>query len=153
MMKRVPFAQDEAGTATIELALLVPILAAMLIGLIDLSTAYSDKLKLEQVAHRAIEKVQQTGFTVSKKAALEAEAVAAAGTGATATLTYWLECNGTAMTGSSAYTNGCSSGQSYARYVEIDVQKTYTPIIMSRFAGANANGTFTLHGEAGIRIQ
>ena len=153
MMKRMALLRDNAGTATIELALLAPILAAMLIGMIDLSTAYSDKLKLEQVAQRSIEKVQQTGFTVAKKPTLEAEAAAAAGTGATATLSYWLECNGVKMTGASAYTNGCSSGQAYARYVELDVQKTYTPIIMSRFSGANTNGTFTLHGIAGIRIQ
>ena len=153
MMKRLSLRNDSGGTATIELALLAPILSAMLIGLIDLSTAYSDKLKLEQVAQRTIEKVQQSGFTVSKEATLEAEAAAAAGTGATADLTYWLECNGVKMTAANGYTAGCSSGQAYARYVQLDVQKVYTPIIMGTFSGASANGTFTLHGVAGIRIQ
>lgn len=153
MRKRLPLRSDTGGTATIELALLAPILSAMLIGIIDLSTAYSEKLKLEQVAQRSIEKVQQSGFTVAKKPTLEAEAAAAAGAGATATLSYWLECNGVKMTGTNAYTAGCTSGQAYARYVELDVQKTYTPIIMSRFSGANTDGTFTLHGVAGIRIQ
>ena len=147
------FVRDSRGAATIELALVAPILAAMLLGLVDLSGAYSDKLRLEQVAQRIVEKVQQGTFTTGMENALEDEAVAAAGAGSSADLTWWLECNGVRMTGSSAYTAGCANGQYYARYVQMDVQKPYTPYIMARFAGSNSDGTFTLHGIAGIRIQ
>ena len=141
---------DAAGTVTIELALIAPLLAAMLIGLVDLSTAYSDKLRLEQVAQRTIEKVQQKGFTVDMKAALETEAEAEAGAGADADLTFWLECNGAKVTD---YDGGCSSGQPYARYVQLDIQKDVTPVIIAKFAGSNSDGTITVHGIAGIRIQ
>ncbi len=154
MMARLPqFARDNRGAATIELALVAPILAAMLLGLVDLSGAYSDKLRLEQVAQRVIEKVQQGTFTTGMKTTLEAEAVAAAGTGSSASMTWWIECNGVKMTGTSAYAAGCSVGQSYARYVQMDVQKPYAPYINARFAGSNSDGTFTLHGISGIRIQ
>lgn len=154
MMTRLStLARDAAGTVTIELALLAPILATMLIGLVDLSTTYSDKLRLEQVANRIIEKVQQGSFTTGMETTLETEAEAAAGTGSDADLTYWLECDGVKMTGASAYTNGCSDGQAYARYVQLDIQKTITPVILARFSGSNADGTITVHGIAGIRIQ
>lgn len=151
MMNRLSsLARDSAGTSTIELGLLAPILATMLIGLVDISTAYSDMLRLEQVAQRAIEKVQQNTFTTSMETTIEAEAAAAAGTGATADLTFWLECNGTVQ---GTYSSTCSDGETYARYVQINVQKDYTPVIMAKFAGSQSNGNITLNGIAGIRIQ
>jgi Flp pilus assembly protein TadG len=48
------------GTAVTELAFVAPILAVMAAGVIDISTAYSRKLALEQGAQRAIEKIMQT---------------------------------------------------------------------------------------------
>lgn len=137
------------GAVTIELALATPLLAAMLVGMVDLSTAYSTKLRLEQVAQRTIEKVQQKEFTIAMKTTLEAEAKAAAGAGSNATLTYLLECDGVQTT----YTSTCTTGQSYARFVQMDVEKTFTPILLKRFAESNADGTYSLHGVAGIRIQ
>lgn len=147
-----PLTRDSAGSATIELGLLAPILAAMLIGLVDLSMAYSDKLRAEQVAQRTIERIQGTTFSTALEATYEAEAAAAAGAGATADLTYWLECNATKQTGATAWANGCANGQLLARYVEIDVQRTYTPIILAYFDGFNDNGTYTVHGKAGVRV-
>ena len=153
MMKNRLFslARDSGGTATIELALAAPILAGMLVSMIDLSTAYSNKLRLEQVAQRTVEKVQQNNFKTSQEAALESEAEAEAGAGSDADLTFWLECNGVRQTGASAYTNGCPDGAMYARYIQVDVQRTYAPLILSYFAGSDGN--FTVHGVAGIRIQ
>lgn len=144
--------RDRRGAVTIELAVAAPIFAAMLIGLIDISTAYSDKLRLEQVAQRTIEKVQQNGFKTSDETTLETEAQTAAGTGSTADLTFWLECDGVKQTGGGAYAAGCNNGQQLARYVQVDIEKVYSPLISARFAGSSGSGTFTLHGKAGIRI-
>lgn len=149
MMKRFSsLLRDSDGTVTIELAMLAPILAAMLIGLIDLSTAYSNKLRLEQVAQRTIEKVMQSSFKVADSTTLKAEAEAAAGTGATATVTYWLECNGVKKTGTTpeaAFTSECSEGAQYSRYVQVSIVKPHTAMIMSN--------TWNVVGVAGIRIQ
>ena len=123
--------RNGAGNVTIELALLAPILAAMLIGLVDLSNAFSDKLRLEQIAQRSIERVMQKSFKVADVADLETEAEAAAGSGSTATVSYWLECNAVKMTGASAYTNGCADGQQYARYVQLEITKSYSAMIAS----------------------
>ena len=59
-----PYTRDERGASIIELALVAPVLASMLVGMVDLSRAYSYKLKLEQAAQRAIEKVQAVSNVV-----------------------------------------------------------------------------------------
>src|SRR3954453_15243564 len=51
---------DVRGVAVIELALVAPILALTVIGIVDMSNAYSRKLALEQGAQRSIEKIMQT---------------------------------------------------------------------------------------------
>ncbi len=153
MARWISLGREDRGSVTIELALIAPILATMLIGLVDIGTAFSHKLRLEQIANRAIEKVQQNGFDdkdTTMEVALEAEAAAAAGPGATADLTYWLECNGIRV---GSYTGGCAAGVPIARYVQVEVVKSHTPIITAKFAGSNADGTITVRGIAGIRTQ
>jgi Flp pilus assembly protein TadG len=145
-------ARDDRGASIVELALVVPIMGSLLIGMVDLSRAYSHKLKLEQAAQRAIEKVQQYQTTTSTYGTLQAEAAAAAGVPTTnVTIDYWLECNGVKATN---YDSVCSGGQSYARWVQVDVTGTFTPLFPTKkYPGANTNGTFTLHGIAGMRTQ
>ena len=149
MMKRLSsLLRESAGTVTIELAMMAPILAAMLIGLLDLGNAYSKKLRLEQVAQRTIEKVMQNSFKVADAPTLKTEAETDAGAGATATVTYWLECDGVPETGSTAavaFASECADGEQYSRHVQVSITKPHTALIMSR--------TWNLVGVAGIRIQ
>ena len=146
--------RHDRGAVTIELAIAAPILATMLIGLVDISTGYSAKLRAEQIAQRTIEKVQAIGFDASDETELEdeAEAAATAGglAGATADITYWLECDGTPA-GNFAAT--CAEGAVYAKYVQLEIQYTFAPIIAHRFNSSNSDGTLTVQGVAGIRIQ
>ena len=146
--------RSEEGSSIVELAIALPMFSAFLIGIVDLSRAYSAKLQVEQAAQRAIEKVQQYQASASTFSTMKAEAAAAAGITATTTnptVDWWLECNGTRKTN---YTDQCSSGQIEARWIEVRVQTTFTPYFASRrWPGANANGTFTLTGEAGVRTQ
>lgn len=146
--------RSEDGSSVIEMALAAPFLALLLIGTVDMSRGYSTKLQLEQIAQRTIEKVQNTEYNNSTdKPLLQAEAAAAAGVSTSAvTVSSWLECNnsGTKL----SFTASCTdSNHPFARYVEIRIQKTYTPMFSMRFAGANANGTYTLEGTAGVRVQ
>ena len=151
-------ARDERGTSLIEMALMLPILGSLLIGMVDISRAYSAKLQLEQAAYRAIEKVQQYNTTASTYDTLKTEAANAAQaagfttvTASDVTIDFWLECNGAR---SGDYNTPCPNGQTYARWVTVDVPGTFTPMFSSRrWPGANSNGTFTLHGKAGLRTQ
>ena len=152
MNRFVRLARDDRGASIVELALVVPIMGSLLIGMVDLSRAYSHKLKLEQAAQRAIEKVQQYQATSSTYGTLQADAAAAAGVPTTdVAIDYWLECNGTRATN---YDSVCTTGQTYARWVQVDVTGTFTPLFPSkRYPGANTNGSFTLHGISGMRTQ
>lgn len=145
--------RDERGNSVIELALVAPVLASLLIGTVDISRAVSAKLQLEQAAQRTIEKVQVSEFATSDEADLQADAEAAAGSGSQATVDAWLECNhdGTHLN----YDSGtCNDGDPYARYVSVTVTKSFTPLFGTRFfPGANSNGTVTVRGGATIRTQ
>jgi Flp pilus assembly protein TadG len=166
MMRRAgSLLRDERGNSIVELALVAPFLAALLVGMVDLSRGYSAKVQVTQAAQRAIEKAMQAeredvnGENVGFFETLKAEGASAAGVAESAVaVKYWLECNGVSQNTSAATMNAdyekvCPSGQTYARYVTIDITKVYTPIFGKRFGSSNANGTYTLHGKAGIRVQ
>ena len=152
-------ARDCRGASIIELALAAPFMATLIIGMVDISRGYSAKVQLTQSAQRAIEKAMQGKKSTDLYDTLQAEAASAAGVPTTAvTAKYWLECNGvskyqSAATMTADYDQVCPSGQTYARYVSVDITKTFTPMFATKWAGANADGTYTLHGYAGIRVQ
>ena len=160
MMKRIlHLVRDERGTSVIELALVAPILASLIVGMSDLSRAYSAKLQLEQAAQRSIEKAMNGRKESALFETLKAEAVAAAGVNASAVeVRYWLECDGVSQNTSPStmtadYGKVCEDDETYARYVNVKIQKIYTPMFDVKWPGSNPNGTFTLVGEAGIRVQ
>ena len=147
--------RDEGGASIIELALVMPFFGAMIIGVADISRAYSAKLKLEQAAYRAIEKVQQYRDTSSTFTTISSEATTAATaagfTSPTVTVDYFLECDGTRQ---ATYNMTCTSGQTENRWITVDIAGTFTPMFSSnKWPGSNANGTYTLHGKAGLRTK
>lgn len=159
MMKLLHLGRDERGASIIELALVAPVFASLLIGMVDLSRGYSEKLMLEQAAQRAIEKAMQGKKETDLFETLQEEGAEAAGVDERdVVVNYWLECDGVSQNTSPAtmaadYEKVCTSGQSFARYVTIEIPKTYRPMFRVRFAGSNSDGTFNLKGKAGIRVQ
>jgi Flp pilus assembly protein TadG len=148
-------ARDEKGASIIELALVAPFFGALIIGVADISRAYSSKLKLEQAAYRSIEKVQQYRDTTSTFSTISSEATTAATaagfTSPVVTVDYFLECDGTRQT---TYATNCSGSATPNRWITVDIAGTYTPMFASSiWPGSNANGTYTLHGKAGLRTQ
>ena len=145
--------RDERGNSFIEMALVTPLLASLLIGMVDISRAVSAKVTLEQAAQRALEKAQATDYKTEDADTLEADAEAAAGTGSTATVDAWLECDHDGVH-LDFDTGTCATGSYYARYVQVTVSNTFTPMFGSRFfPGANANGTVDVSGGATLRVQ
>ena len=145
--------RDERGNSFLEMALAAPLLAALFVGMVDVSRAVSAKIDLEQAAQRAVERVQaQSTYKTSQASTVQSDAQAAGGTGSTATVTSWLECNHDGVH-LDFDTGSCSAGQSYARYVEVNVQKSFTPMYGSMFPGADTNGTVQVNGQATVRVQ
>lgn len=144
--------RDERGASIIEMGMVMPVMATLLIGMVDISRAYSAKLQLEQSAQRAIEKVMQYQTDTSTYATLYLEAATAAGVPTSdVDVDFWLECNGTRQ---SDYNTSCTPGQVQARYITVTVEKDFVPMFGTRFfPGANGDGSYTISGEAGLRTQ
>lgn len=152
MIKRILNAtRDQRGTATIELALFAPILATLVIGVIDMSMAFGRKLAVEQAAQRAIEKVMQTTGTTTPAATVIAEAADQADVPEeNVTVTYRLECDEVKV---DDYSASCADGEYEARYIEVAVTDRYTPMFPLHFSGIKDDGTYHINATAGMRTQ
>lgn len=150
MLRRL--VRNQRATSAIELAFIMPLLATSAVGIVDLSRGYSAKLQLDQAAYRSIEKVQQYYTTKDTYSTLQDEAASAAGVpSSNVTIDYWLECNGVRQ---GSYDSTCSTGQTYARWITVDIQSSYTPIFnLGLFTKNYSSGAITLHGKAGLRTQ
>ena len=155
-------ARDERGASIIEMALVAPFLATLVIGMIDISRGYSAKIKLEQVAQRTIEKAMQ-GMQGDDATdifnTLKAEAAQVAEVDPSKVeVRYWLECDGVSQnsnpsTMAADYEKVCSSTVRYSRHLNVRIEKTYTPMFATKWLGSNSDGSFTLGGESGLRVQ
>ena len=167
---------DARGAAIIELALVAPILALTVIGIVDMSNAYSRKLALEQGAQRAIEKVMQTTEEDTVQGTLTTEAVCQVnglntdGTCKTSpisasnvTVSWRLECtdavSGAVTTQTSTDADAfdlmtCGTGAKEARYLQVAVTDKYSPMFPIHFASfTSGDGTYHLSATAGMRTQ
>jgi Flp pilus assembly protein TadG len=167
---------DRRGAAVIELAMVAPVLAIAVVGVVDMSNAYSRKLALEQGAQRAIEKIMQTTEDSTVRDTLITEAVCQVNglnangtckttpiTATNVTVNYIAECKNaggtivntrttTSATTFDGYT--CGSGETEQNYISVVVTDKYTPMFpVRKFGGINADGTYHLSAEAGMRTQ
>src|SRR5881397_2191156 len=128
---------DDRGAAVIELALVAPVLGLMVIGVVDMSNAFSRKLQAEQAAQRAIEKIQQTTQDKTVEDAIKDEAVCQVNgtnsdgtckttplTTADVALTYTEECTDSAGTVTTFYGSDaadCTGTQTQSQYISVTV--------------------------------
>jgi len=167
--------RDERGAVLIELALVAPILITMVIGVVDISNAYNQKLALEQGAQRAIEKMQQTSQDKTVDQSVKDEVVCQVNGTETGqggvetckaglittndvTVTDRLECidpDGTihAFTGAGALVD-CGDNQTETRYVSVAVTSLYTPMFPIHFFGYDStDGGYRINVTAGVRTK
>ena len=164
--------EDVRGAAVIEMALVAPVFALMVIGIVDMSNAYTTKLGLEQGAQRAIEKIMNTTESATVEATLANEAVCQVNgmnadgtcktspiTASNVTVTWRLDCTvggatTTQSTTSSATYDGwlASCAGTKAGYVQVRVDDKYTPLFPVHFASfTSADGTYHISATAGTR--
>jgi Flp pilus assembly protein TadG len=165
---------DETGAAIIELALIAPVLGLMIIGIVDMSNAFSRKLALEQGAQRAVERIMQTTATDTVENTLKNEVVCQVNgtnsdgtcktspiTTGNVTVTFRLEC--TDSSGGITYQTStdpatfdgysCTTGSSSARYLQVQVTDQYTPLFPIHFVAINSDGTYHMSATAGMRTS
>jgi Flp pilus assembly protein TadG len=166
---------NDRGAAVIEMAMIAPVLALGVIGIVDLSNAYSRKLALEQGVQRAVEKIANTTENTSVETTLANEVkcqvngsttsggTTTCNTSATQniTVTWRLDCTtgGTKVSTSTtdpatydALVAACTSPSIKAGYVQVTVTDKYSPMFPIHFAAFNTgDSTYHLAATAGVR--
>jgi Flp pilus assembly protein TadG len=168
---------SERGAAVIEMALVAPVLALGVIGIVDVSNAYSRKLALEQGVQRAVEKIMNTTETATVEATLANEVqcqvngsttsggVTTCNTSPTQAITVrWrLDCTDTGGAITTQTTTSSATYDSYtcanstdttARYVQVTVNDKYYPLFPVHFASfTNSDGSYHITATAGTRTS
>ncbi|HWH22704.1 MAG TPA: TadE/TadG family type IV pilus assembly protein [Allosphingosinicella sp.] len=147
-------ARDDRGTSAIEFALIAPILAALAMGISDLSTGLARKYQLEQASYRVLELVS-VGSLQSDYEHVKAEAAAEAGVPeANVDVSPWLECAGVKQ---SDFNAQCTGTDETARFLTVTVTDDFEPRFsygpLGRAFDDNDDGKIRLTARSTIRIQ
>lgn len=139
---------DTRGAAIVELAIVSPMIALLTVGIVDLSNGFSKKLKIEQGAQRAIEKIMNTSASDTIENTLAAEAATQSNVPiGNVTVNYRLECDGTVTEAAE-----CGEDQVASQWISVTVTDKYEPMFTRHFGGINGDGTYHLEATAGVRI-
>ncbi len=145
--------RHERGTSIVELALLLPFLIMLMVGIIDLSNGIAARFGLQKAVQRTLELAAANSVATDKNASevdygyLVTEAAKAAEVPEeNVTLTKWLECDGAKQ---SDFEGTCASDEYFARYVEIEVEKIFSPSLSIGPIGDEV----TLSAQAAVRVQ
>ena len=114
-----------AGTAILELALLLPVLMLLLLGAIDLGRVFYENVTIATAARAGVQYGAQNTATSSNYAGMQQAALDEAQdlSGVTATATRYCECSD----GTTAdCTTGRCSGKAPIMHVRVTVQKTFS---------------------------
>lgn len=145
--------RDRRGVAAVELALIAPMLATLILGTTDIARAVARKLAVQQAAARTIEMASAGGLTGTAYLNMQAEAATAAGVASNKVSTdRWLECDGVRQ---GDWNTTCASGAQIGRYVSLTINGSYTPMfnLTFRLLGLSQNGTIPVTGMASVRLQ
>jgi Flp pilus assembly pilin Flp len=141
-------ARDERGTSLIEFGFLVPFLALLTMGVIDLSRGLAERFALQQAVNRGLELVQARPAVASAtssdvdysfvKNEVETAAKEIGKETVSVTLERWLECNG----GDPKAINAtCADGEDVARYLRVRVTKNFIGEFYYKTIPMAASGT------------
>lgn len=149
-------AHDKRGAAMLEFGIALPLLAFLMMILVDSSRGFAAKLRLENAAAQTLEKVTAMSAPTADYEALRLEAATASGQPVTnVTLDKWLEC---ASVRKPNFTDTCDAGQEFARYLSIAIVADYIPMfnattIASVYGGRSLGDSVRINGDAQVRLQ
>jgi Flp pilus assembly protein TadG len=136
--------RDDRGASLIEFGIMAPVLALLVGGVIDLSEGLSERYKIQQAVTRSLEQLQvqpaQADYNKSDVdyTYLQTEAATAAGVPTSqVTLTKWLMCDGVKQ---ASWTGSCQAGQDTARYVHLQILKTFSGFFFMKSRQMTATG-------------
>lgn len=155
-MKRHPLlilSSDRSGTSTVELAIIIPVLALLTLAAADIAMAFKAKIKLQAAAERTAQMANSGGLNSSAYQNLAADAAQGAGVATSSvSVTGSLLCDGTTQSSTDAV---CSAGQQMKRYVAITINGSYKPMFANLIPNSRWASTqgVPLTGSASVRLQ
>jgi len=143
---------ETRGVAVVEAAIVMPVLAIVIMGTVDVARFGASMLTAQQAVNRGLEMSAMAGPSLASSS-IQSETAAQANVSASAvTVTQTLECSGI----TTSWSSSCTSGQETARYTQIAISTTFTPtFVLGSFAQlwGNANGVVPISTTGAIRIQ
>ena len=135
---RPPLAADRSGNVMLEFALALPILALLVVGLLDLGSYSLQKSAMLQGARAG---AQYGIVDYSDASKVNTTAQNATGlTGVTASTTWFCECvSGTTV----ACTSTCSGGVTLKRYVTVSTSKPFDSVLTTATLSFGSFGSWT----------
>lgn len=145
------FRRDRRGATIVELALALPVLGILLVGLVDMASLFSAQLSLQQAAARSLERVQVNRASPNF-AAIKTEAATAAGVPESQVdVEPWLECD---YVKQPATTTACGGSEDAAKYVKVSIDFDYVPFFpYSPLGTRKSNGAVELSAAASVRYS
>jgi len=148
--------RDDRGVALVELALSLPLLMLLCLGMIDVSRLVAAKIDLEQAAQQTTDYVLAKRPTDGKTARFVTEAASASGVASSGvTVQLYLECDGVLQ---GAVTGICATDQTTARYAYISIAKNVATEFnwtgfATMFDGKTHPSTVKVVGDSTVRYQ
>jgi len=147
---------DSRGAAMLEFGLVLPLLAFLMMIIVDSSRGFAAKLKLETAAARTLEKVTAMGVADPSNEPIKREAAAASGQPVSnVQVDKWVECAGARKP---SFNDACEEGQEIARYLSISIVADYVPMfnaasIASVYGGRGLGDRVRIEGDSQVRLQ
>lgn len=148
--------RDEQGVALVEMAMSIPLLMLLCLGMIDISRLIAAKIDLEQAAQRTTDFVLAKRPTDGKTTKYIAEAASAADVPTSqVTFQFFLECDGVRA---NAVTDECLDGETTARFAYVSIADAVPTDfnwskMASFFDGKERAATVRVVGDSTVRYQ
>jgi Flp pilus assembly protein TadG len=138
--------------STVEVALVAPFLALLIVNTVDSAIFAARKLQIQQGVNRGLE-ISMIGGKSTATSTIQSETATEAGVSTSAvTITQLLECDGLTTTWSSS----CTTGQETSRFITVSVTTTHTPLfslgLLTQTLG-DSNGDIPIATSGTIRVQ
>lgn len=148
--------RDRDGASVIELALALPFLMLLLVGMIDISHLVSNRIDVEQAAQRVTDYALAVRPPNANTTYLKTEAsrVTDPNTDKVA-VNIFLECDGVRQ---SSFNTICATGQDSARFVSVNIDRQVDFLFnwssLTKLFGSQVMGSgITVRGDSIVRFQ
>lgn len=137
------------GTSAVEFCIIAPMLAAVLVPLIDLGLAFYQQMQVDDAAQAGAQYAMAHGWNTSAIQSAVTGATGLAGVSASPAPSRSCGCpSGTAVTAADCGST-CDDGQSARTYVTVSARATYTTLIPYPTIGSSV----VLTAQSTVRVQ